>query len=81
MARGDDEEVYGKEVGQMEKCMDCFGAAAGDCGNCKWEHEDGLEDEHSVCELCADGELWERRQEGAGVKEDFGRDRRDDRRD
>ena len=60
MARGDDEEVYGKEVGQMEKCR------AGDCSSCKWEHEDGLEDEHSVCELCADGELWERREEDAG---------------
>lgn len=75
MARGDDEEVYGKEVGQMEKCRECFGAASGDCGSCKWEHEDEFGDEHSICSLCADGELWEKREEDAGIRKDSGRDR------
>lgn len=44
----------------MEKRRECFWAAAGDCNSCRWEHEDDFEDEHSVCELCTDGELWER---------------------
>ena len=47
----------------MSKCKDCFGAAAGDCASCKWNHDEEFEDEHSVCELCTDGELWERREE------------------
>lgn len=54
----------------MSKCVDCFGAAAGDCGSCKWDHEEEFEDGHSVCSLCADGELWEGREDGAGIRKD-----------
>lgn len=43
-------------------CNSCFGAAAGDCTTCRWNNEDIQEERetHSVCELCMDGEMWEK---------------------
>lgn len=43
----------------MNKCEECMGAAAGDCEKCKWNQGD-FGEEHSICEMCTDGELWER---------------------
>lgn len=54
-----------KQESQGGVCNDCFGAAAGDCTACRWNNEDIQEERetHAACELCMDGELWERKNE------------------
>lgn len=51
-----------KQGSQGDACNNCFGAAEGDCESCKWHGTGGPT--RMICELCDDGELWERGDSG-----------------